>query len=196
MAGGFLSSTTPDATTFEAKMTWTVLIACMMAATGGLMFGYDIGISGGVTAMPSFLKKFFPVVYERVTKHDVKESNYCKYDNQKLQLFTSSLYLAAMFATVVAGTVTRKYGRRPAMIFGGSIFIVGAIINAAALNIHMLIAGRILLGIGVGFGNQAVPVFLSEIAPTKYRGGLNILFQLMVTIGIFIANLVNWFTSK
>jgi hypothetical protein len=44
--------------------------------------------------------------------------------------------------------------------------------------------------------NQAVPLFLSEIAPTRIRGGLNILFQLNVTIGILFANLVNYGTAK
>ncbi|KAM0952035.1 putative sugar/inositol transporter, major facilitator, sugar transporter [Dioscorea sansibarensis] len=60
----------------------------------------------------------------------------------------------------------------------------------------MLIIGRILLGFGVGFANQAVPLFLSEMAPARIRGALNILFQLQVTIGIFIANIVNYFTSN
>ncbi|KAE8658366.1 Sugar transport protein 13 [Hibiscus syriacus] len=89
---------------------------------------------GGVASMPDFLKKFFPVVYHR-TRNPGTEGNYCKYDNQGLQLFTSSLYLA-------------------------------------------------------------VPLFLSEIAPTRIRGGLNILFQLNVTIGIFFANLVIYGTAK
>ena len=43
---------------------------------------------------------------------------------------------------------------------------------------------------------QAVPLFLSELAPAKFRGSLNICFQLFITIGIFIANMVNYFTSK
>lgn len=43
---------------------------------------------------------------------------------------------------------------------------------------------------------QAVPLFLSEIAPTRIRGGLNILFQLNITIGILFANLINYGTSK
>ncbi|KAI5349794.1 hypothetical protein L3X38_002683 [Prunus dulcis] len=60
----------------------------------------------------------------------------------------------------------------------------------------MLIIGRILLGCGVGFANQAVPLFLSEIAPTRIRGALNILFQLNITIGILFANLINYGTAK
>nr|GFC03079.1 sugar transport protein 13-like [Tanacetum cinerariifolium] len=78
----------------------------------------------------------------------------------------------------------------------GVFFIIGVVFNAAAKNLAMLIVGRILLGCGVGFANQAVPVFLSEIAPTRIRGALNILFQLNVTIGILFANLVNYFTAK
>jgi len=165
-----------------------------MAATGGLMFGYDVGISGGVTSMDDFLIKFFPAVYRK--KHADKESNYCKYDSQGLQLFTSSLYLAGLTATFFASYTTRNLGRRLTMLIAGVFFIVGVIFNGAAQNLAMLIVGRILLGCGVGFANQAVPLFLSEIAPTRIRGGLNILFQLNITIGILFANLINYGAAK
>ncbi|KAK1307022.1 Sugar transport protein 8 [Acorus calamus] len=179
---------------FEAKITIYVVICGIIAATGGLMFGYDIGISGGVTSMDDFLLKFFPTVYVR--KHHVKENNYCKYDNQHLQLFTSSLYLAALVSSFVASRSCTRFGRRPTMQAASLFFLVGVVLNAAAQDLAMLIIGRILLGIGVGFANQAVPLFLSEIAPVRIRGALNILFQLDVTIGIFIANVVNYFTSN
>ncbi|XP_020105221.1 sugar transport protein 13-like [Ananas comosus] len=192
-AGGF-SVAAPAGTEFEAKITPIVIISCIMAATGGLMFGYDVGISGGVTSMDDFLKKFFPTVYRQ--KHEDKESNYCKYNNQDLQLFTSSLYLAGLTATFFASYTTRNLGRRLTMLIAGIFFLVGVVFNAAAQDLAMLIVGRILLGCGVGFANQAVPLFLSEVAPTRIRGGLNILFQLNVTIGILFANLVNYGTSK
>ncbi|XP_075506778.1 sugar transport protein 13-like [Primulina tabacum] len=191
--GGFAASS--GGTEFEAKITPIVIISCILAATGGLMFGYDVGISGGVTSMPDFLKKFFPTVYERTTAPRLK-SNYCKYDNQGLQLFTSSLYLAGLTATFFASYTTRRLGRRLTMLIAGFFFVAGVVLNAAAQDLAMLIIGRILLGCGVGFANQAVPLFLSEIAPTRIRGGLNILFQLNVTIGILFANLVNYGTSK
>ncbi|KAK7837002.1 sugar transport protein 13 [Quercus suber] len=193
MAGGF-GPTGGGGTEFEAKITPIVIISCIMAATGGLMFGYDVGVSGGVTSMPDFLIKFFPAVYEN-TLHP-QDSNYCKYDNQNLQLFTSSLYLAGLTATFFASYTTRKLGRRITMLIAGVFFLIGTAFNAAAQDLAMLIVGRILLGCGVGFANQAVPVFLSEIAPTRIRGGLNILFQLNVTIGILFANLVNYGTNK
>ncbi|XP_054805403.1 sugar transport protein 13-like, partial [Prosopis cineraria] len=106
---------------FEAKITSSVIISCVMAATGGLMFGYDVGISGGVTSMPSFLKKFFHAVYERtIAEKTGQNSNYCKYDNQYLQLFTSSLYLAALVATMFAGSINRKVGRKLTMFMAAS----------------------------------------------------------------------------
>ncbi|KAJ4954576.1 hypothetical protein NE237_011359 [Protea cynaroides] len=125
-------------------------------------------------------------------KLTVQENNYCKYANQKLQRFTSSLYLAALFFSFVASWVCFKHGRRLTMGLASIFFLASALLDAFALNVEMLIIGCILLGVGVGFANQAVPLFLLEIAPAKIRGSLNVLFQLCVTIGILVANLVNY----
>ncbi|KAJ6689398.1 hypothetical protein OIU85_005767 [Salix viminalis] len=151
---------TGDVPEFEGRITFNVIVCVVIAACGGLMFGYDIGVSGGVTAMDDFLKKFFYEVWER--KQLAHENNYCKYDNKKLQLFTSSLYIAALIASFIASKTCSK--------------------------LH--------LGLGVGFANQAVPLFLSELAPAKIRGALNISFQLFITIGILIANVVNYAAGK
>lgn len=104
--------------------------------------------------MGPFLKKFFPSVYRKSTRPTLRENNYCKFDSQLLQLFTSSLYIAALIASFFAATVTRKFGRKISMVSGGVIFLAGAVLNGAAVNIEMLIIGRILLGVGVGFANQ------------------------------------------
>lgn len=106
--------------------------------------------------MPPFLKKFFPVVYRRTVEEKGLDSNYCKYDNQGLQLFTSSLYLAGLTATFFASYTTRKMGRRMTMLIAGIFFIVGTVFGAAAQNLAMLIIGRLLLGCGVGFANQVL----------------------------------------
>ena len=110
--------------------------------------------TGGVTSMPSFLKEFFPTVYDRTQVHKGGDSNYCKYDNQGLQLFTSSLYLAALTATFFASYTTRVLGRKKTMLIAGIFFIVGTVLNASAVSLLMLIIGRIALGCGVGFANQ------------------------------------------
>lgn len=112
--------------------------------------------------MPHFLKKFFPVVY-RKTNEPGLDSNYCKYDNQGLQLFTSSLYLAGLTATFFASYTTRKLGRRLTMLIAGVFFIIGVVLNAAAQDLAMLIIGRILLGCGVGFANQVCTIFALQL---------------------------------
>lgn len=180
---------------YPGNLTLFVTVTCIVAAMGGLIFGYDIGISGGVTAMAPFLRKFFPDVY-RKQEDDKSTNQYCKFDSQKLTMFTSSLYLAALLSSVVASTVTRKFGRKLSMFFGGVLFCTGAIINGAAKNVGMLIIGRMLLGFGIGFANQSVPLYLSETAPYKFRGALNIGFQLSITIGILVASILNYFFAK
>uniref|UniRef100_A0A0D9V240 Major facilitator superfamily (MFS) profile domain-containing protein n=1 Tax=Leersia perrieri TaxID=77586 RepID=A0A0D9V240_9ORYZ len=195
MAGGAMTDTDGAHKNYPGKMTIFVFLACLVASSGGLIFGYDIGISGGVTSMDPFLIKFFPSVYAK-EKEMVETNQYCKFDSELLTLFTSSLYLAALIASLFASVITRKFGRKITMLGGGIIFLIGAILNGAATNVAMLIIGRILLGIGVGFSNQAVPLYLSEMAPARMRGMLNISFQLMITVGILAANLINYFTDK
>lgn len=105
--------------------------------------------------MDDFLKEFFPRVYRRKQAH-LHETDYCKYDDQLLTLFTSVLYFAALFSTFGASLVTRKRGRRMSILCGSVSFFLGGAINAGARNIFMLIIGRIFLGIGIGFGNQVL----------------------------------------
>lgn len=102
--------------------------------------------------MDAFLIKFFPSVYEK--KRRSRENNYCKFNDQGLSAFTSSLYLSGLVATFFASPVTCIHGRRISIIFGGISFLVGAALNATAINFAMLLLGRIMFGIGIGFGNQ------------------------------------------
>ncbi|KAH7691830.1 Sugar/inositol transporter protein [Dioscorea alata] len=194
MAGGVVAKAS-GGKDYPGNITLFVFLACLVAATGGLIFGYDLGISGGVTAMDPFLLKFFPSVY-KMENENHSTNQYCKFDSQMLTLFTSSLYVAALVASFFASIVTRVFGRKWSMFGGGITFLIGSAINGAAENMFMLILGRLLLGVGVGFANQSVPVYLSEMAPARLRGMLNIGFQLMITIGILAANLINYGTSK
>ncbi|KAH8521874.1 hypothetical protein Peur_040480 [Populus x canadensis] len=191
MAGGAFAPTS-GGKEYPGKFTFRVFFTCLFAATGGLIFGYDLGISGGVTSMDVFLKDFFPDVYQKESSVKPSDDQYCKFDSQILTLFTSSLYLAALVSSIGASMATRTYGRRPTMMTSGLLFAAGAIVNGLAKNVVMLIVGRLLLGFGIGCANQSVPIYLSEVAPYKYRGALNMMFQLFITIGILIANSLNY----
>ena len=182
MAGGVIGKGSGNGKQYPGKLTFRVFVTCMVAAFGGLIFGYDLGISGGVTSMDPFLKKFFPDVYAKEMNMKPSDNQYCRFDSQVLTLFTSS--------------ITRIFGRRLTMLSGGILFLVGAGFNAFAQKVWMLIVGRMLLGFGIGCANQSVPIYVSEVAPYKYRGALNMMFQLAITIGIFVANVLNYFFAK
>lgn len=77
------------------------------------------------------------------------------------------------------------------MFGGGATFLTGCILNGPAENVLMLI-----LGLGVGFASQSALLYLSEMAPTRMRGMLNNSFNLMITVGILLATLVNYDTQK
>jgi len=108
--------------------------------------------------MKPFLEKFFPSILRKSARAETNV--YCVYDNQLFTLFTSSLHLAGLISSLLAGRVTTALGRRNTMIFGGCVFFAGGAINGAAQNIFMLILGRILLGFGVGFTNQVSKIFI------------------------------------
>jgi hypothetical protein len=102
--------------------------------------------------MEPFLRRFFPQVLRRMAA--AKGNEYCLYDSQTLTAFTSSLYVAGLVASLVASRVTAAMGRQAVMLMGGALFFAGGAMTGAAVNIAMLIVGRMLLGFGVGFTNQ------------------------------------------
>ncbi|KAI6672258.1 hypothetical protein NL676_000164 [Syzygium grande] len=179
---------------YNGRITPFVVFACAVATTGGIIFGYDIGILGGVTSMEPFLKKFFPEVYNKM-KQDTKISNYCRFDSQLLTLFTFSLYITGLVASFFASSVTRYFGRSPSILAGGTAFLTGSALGGAASNVAMLIFGCVLLGIGVGFANQVLgpPVNLGNGASTSSR-----IFQqrLRLGSGVLFAILINYGTEK
>lgn len=113
---------------------------------------FNMENAGGVTGMDDFLKEFFPKVYER--KQHAHENNYCKFDNQYLQLFTSSLYLSALVSSFVASKVCSVKGRKPSILISAVFFLAGSALSALSQTLWMVIIGRVLMGVGVGFGNE------------------------------------------
>ena len=183
----------------SAGITSAVLILALVAGSSGLLFGYDLGITGGVVANQDFLEMFFPSVAEASEKEGTDQQlsdQFCEFTNPSIQLFTSSLFLAGAFSAALAGWLTSKYGRRCIMMAGGLFFCSGTVLVASSSSLPVLITGRIILGFGVGFANQATPLYLSEMAPPQMRGALNILFQLATTVGILYAQIINYWTQN
>src|SRR6202012_424297 len=82
--------------------------------------------------------------------------------------------------------------RRRTTIIAGGIYVVGALASAAAQSSWELIWARFVLGIAVGAASFVGPMYISELAPKKIRGGVTSFNQLMVVSGIFLSYIVNW----
>ncbi|GAU48711.1 hypothetical protein TSUD_303240 [Trifolium subterraneum] len=125
--------------------------------------------------MDPFLTRFFPDVYAK--EHNIKASTnqYCKFNNQTLTLFTSSLYVAALVASLGCSPLTRLFGRRLTMFSGGVLFLAGATMNGFAQKVWMLIVGRLLLGFGIGCSNQVSFGATASLMSAMITGGCNVL---------------------
>ncbi|KAG1354407.1 hexose carrier protein HEX6 [Cocos nucifera] len=169
-------------------MTPFLVLTCMVASLGGVIFGYDIGISGVMATKEASLKAMFPWLHVGMEKSS--SSSYCRSGRHWVSAYTASLYVAGAMGALVAAWVTREFGRRPTMVAGGAASLAGSILAAAGPTVWTLLLGRVLLGFGVGFANQAIPLYLSEMAPPASRGAINNVFQLSYDIGLFLADLI------
>jgi MFS family permease len=99
----------------------------------------------------------------------------------------SVLTLGCMFGAFFNGPIADRYSRRWSILLANIIFLVGSVIQCAAVNIPMIFVGRFIAGIAIGQLSMVVPLYLSELAPPNLRGGLVALQQLGITVGIMVA---------
>lgn len=140
-------------------------------ALGGILWGYDTGVIGGALLFIGRDIRLGPLVEGMVV---------------------SGLLLGAMIGALSAGRLSDSLGRKKLIVSGSIVFVIGTIGAALSVNAPMLIAFRLVIGLGVGIVSVVVPMYLSELAPKHIRGGLSSLMQLMVTTGIFVAYLVDF----
>lgn len=149
------------------KNTLLVIVIAAIASTGGLLFGFDTGVISG--ALP-FLK-----------------SSWGGMTSGQQELITAAVLIGAVLGAFSAGRITDIIGRKKVILVTSLIFAAGSILTGAAPNITFLIVSRIILGIAIGISSFTVPLYISEISPTKIRGALVSSFQLMITIGILVS---------
>jgi MFS transporter, SP family, sugar:H+ symporter len=148
----------------------TNAIVYFFGALGGLLFGYDTGVISGAILF----------IAEDLNTTPFLEG-----------LIVASLLLGAAVGAGSAGPLSDRLGRRNLIIIAAVTFSVGAIGAALAPNVGVLVLFRIVLGLAVGAAALIVPLYLSEIAPTHIRGAISSLNQLMITVGILSAFIVN-----
>ncbi|KAF2454232.1 general substrate transporter [Lineolata rhizophorae] len=155
-------------------------IACS-ACLGGMLFGMDVGIIGGVLTLPAFVE-----TYELDQKSDVEradlESN-----------IVATLQGGCFFGSLFASWVADKLGRRMALIISAAVTIVGCIMQAAGEGIlDVMFVGRFVAGLGVGAASMITPLYISENAPRAIRGGLTGIYQLFIVTGVMLAFWINY----
>jgi sugar porter (SP) family MFS transporter len=143
----------------------------LFGALGGILWGYDTGVIGGAMLFINDDMHLSPLVEGMVV---------------------SGLLLGAMIGALSSGRLSDRLGRKKLIMAGGIVFVIGTLGAALAINPPMLIAFRLIIGIGVGIVSVVVPMYLSELAPKHIRGALSSLMQLMVTTGIFVAYLIDF----
>jgi len=160
----------PDELAHPANRTF-IYVAAGFAALGGLLFGYDTGVISGAEL---FLRKDFAL------------------STFALEVIVSGVLAGAAVGALGGGRLADLFGRRKLLIATSIIFAAGALLCAAATSPAMLVAGRIIVGLGIGLSSSTVPVYISEVAPAEARGWQVSLFQLAITVGILLAYLVDY----
>jgi MFS transporter, SP family, galactose:H+ symporter len=158
----------------QAEATGFVLAATAFAALGGLLFGYDTGVISG--ALIFIRTKFGLSTFQQ-------------------ELVVSVVLIGAAFGALSGGRLADVFGRRFMLLITALIFVIGALVCAAAPSLAMLAIGRLIVGLGIGLATSTVPIYISEVSPPQTRGWQVSLFQLAITIGILAAYLVDYVFS-
>lgn len=163
---------------------WRVYWICASACWGGLIFGMDIGIIGGILTLKPFKHEYG---LDRLSKTAVANLS---------ANIVSVLQAGAFLGALSASWTADRLGRRLALIIAAAIVIVGCVFQAAASgHIAVLYVGRFVAGVGVGAASMITPLYCSENAPRAIRGGLTGLYQLFIATGTMLAFWTNYGVS-
>jgi sugar porter (SP) family MFS transporter len=107
----------------------------------------------------------------------------------------SALY-GTVLGALLGGWPTDRFGRKRTLLAVGVLYVVSAVWSALAANVVSFIIARMIGGLGIGISTVAAPLYISEIAPPKYRGRLAGLFQFNIVFGIIVAFGSNWLLAR
>jgi len=159
--------------TFRTIMTFNtyLLRSTVVAALGGLLFGFDTAVIAGTT-------------------HTLTETFHLS--PAALGFTVSSALWGTILGSLFAGIPGDKFGRRDSLRIMAVLYVLSALGCAFATNLPMLDVARFLGGLGIGGSSVLGPMYIAEIAPAKWRGRLVGLFQFNVVFGILLAYLSNY----
>ena len=152
-----------------------VVFLCVVAALGGILFGYDTAVISGTTA----------IVKAQFGLSTGLEGWY-----------VGCALIGSIIGVSVAGLLSDNLGRKKTMLISALMFSISAIGCAVCGNFGQLVVYRIIGGFGIGVVSIVSPIYISEVAVPEKRGTLVSLYQLTITIGFLLAYLVNYLILK
>lgn len=155
----------------KTKGTAYVVFMAVVAAIGGILFGYDTAVISGTT----------DIVRNQFSLSASGEGWY-----------VGCALVGSIIGVLCAGTMSDYLGRKITMLISAAFFSISAIGCAVCGSFNALVAFRIIGGVGIGIVSIVSPIYISEVSPAKIRGTLVSLYQLAVTAGFLLAYLANW----
>jgi len=148
----------------------------LVAALGGLLFGYDWVVIGGA-------KPFF--------------EQYFKLTDPALSGWANSCALiGCLVGAMIAGSLSERYGRKRLLSVAAMMFVVTSLGNALAHSFTAFVVWRMLGGTAIGLASSLSPMYISEVSPPHLRGRLVSINQLTIVIGILLAQFINWWIVR
>jgi sugar porter (SP) family MFS transporter len=150
----------------KTPLSFFVVLTASIAAIAGVLFGFDTGVISGAIL---FIKTEFhltPLMNGAVV---------------------SAVLFGALLGSMISGYFADYFGRRMLLIITALIFVVGTLLSATAPSVLILMLSRGVVGFAIGIASFTTPLYISEIAPPRFRGALVSLNQLAITIGILVS---------
>jgi len=152
---------------------WGIAI---VAALGGLLFGYDWVVIGGA-------REFYEIYFHLTSANMVGWANSCA-------------LVGCLIGSLVAGSIADRFGRKPVLLISALLFAISSIFTGWAYAFTNFIVWRIAGGIAIGLSSNVSPLYIAEVSPSSLRGRLVSLNQFAIVIGILLAQLVNWLVAE
>ncbi len=154
---------------FNATYVWMI---SLVAAMGGLLFGYDWIVISGTDL-------FYEAHFHLTSAWQVGWAK-------------SSARLGCLIGALVSGALSDRFGRKRLLILSALLFAVSSVATGLAGAFGVFVLWRIAGGAAIGLASNLSPMYIAEVAPAEARGRLVALNQLTIVIGILLAQFVNW----
>jgi sugar porter (SP) family MFS transporter len=161
-----------DCSVAKAPNTAYLWSIALVAAMGGLLFGYDWVVIGGA-------RQFYEVYFHLTSEKLIGWANSCA-------------LVGCFIGSLTAGYIGDRFGRKRVLLVAAILFAVSSALTGWAYSFTTFVIWRIAGGIAIGLSSNISPLYIAEISPASIRGRLVSLNQFAIVVGIMVAQIANW----